>query len=272
MAVFSFDRRIVDARRYPWGSDAFSSPWTPDLITTALWLDAADSSTITLDDSINVEQWDDKSGNGYDAAATGSARPLLTASGLSFNGSGQSMLGSGQLFQQYQDGYGLFQVSSFETTSSRFTFMYGSDAQRRCGIQHFAGDTLFHANTGTNIEQRYLKPHDEAYMMRSAIYNGQGIGNTERLKCYENAHLHTTGSYVNSIPSDLGSTMPDQYLLCRRDSASDTTKSIYSELVVLDYTPDEETREKIEGYLAHKWGLTANLPSDHPYKAFAPRA
>lgn len=25
-------------------------------------------------------------------------------------------------------------------------------------------------------------------------------------------------------------------------------------------------RQKVEGYLAHKWGLTAELPSDHPYK------
>ena len=269
MGIYQLTDRIIDPTRYPWGSDAFSS-WTPADITTALWLDAADSDTITLDDSDNVEQWADKSGNGYDATATGSARPLLTASGLSFNGSGQSMLGSGQLFQQYQDGYGLFEVSSFETTSSRFTFMYGSDSQRRCGMQQWRGDTLFHANTGTNTDQRYVKSHDAAYMMRSAIYNGQGAGSTERLKCYENAHLHTTGSYRDSIPSDLGSTMPDQYLLCRRSNASDTTKSIYSELVVLDYTPDEETREKIEGYLAHKWGLEANLPSDHPYKDNAP--
>ena len=29
-------------------------------------------------------------------------------------------------------------------------------------------------------------------------------------------------------------------------------------------------REKVEGYLAHKWGLTANLPSGHPYKNSAP--
>ena len=28
--------------------------------------------------------------------------------------------------------------------------------------------------------------------------------------------------------------------------------------------------EKLEGYLAHKWGLTANLPTNHPYKDYAP--
>jgi hypothetical protein len=29
-------------------------------------------------------------------------------------------------------------------------------------------------------------------------------------------------------------------------------------------------RQKLEGYLAHKWGLAANLPADHPYKSAAP--
>ena len=29
-------------------------------------------------------------------------------------------------------------------------------------------------------------------------------------------------------------------------------------------------RAKVEGYLAHKWGLTGSLPADHPYKTTAP--
>lgn len=33
-----------------------------------------------------------------------------------------------------------------------------------------------------------------------------------------------------------------------------------------------EEREKIEGYLAHKWGLTAKLPANHTYKEYAPVA
>jgi hypothetical protein len=28
--------------------------------------------------------------------------------------------------------------------------------------------------------------------------------------------------------------------------------------------------QKAEGYLAHKWGLEANLPVGHPYKSVAP--
>jgi hypothetical protein len=33
---------------------------------------------------------------------------------------------------------------------------------------------------------------------------------------------------------------------------------------------DTDTREKIEGYLAWKWGLEGNLPIGHPYKSAAP--
>ena len=32
------------------------------------------------------------------------------------------------------------------------------------------------------------------------------------------------------------------------------------EVVVLPTIPPDEEREKLEGYLAHKWGLAANLP------------
>jgi hypothetical protein len=42
------------------------------------------------------------------------------------------------------------------------------------------------------------------------------------------------------------------------------------ELIVFASPQDVVIRNKLEGYLAHKWGLTANLPSDHPYKTNAP--
>ena len=33
----------------------------------------------------------------------------------------------------------------------------------------------------------------------------------------------------------------------------------------------QEEREKIEGYLAHKWGRLISLPEDHPYKVNEPQ-
>ena len=42
------------------------------------------------------------------------------------------------------------------------------------------------------------------------------------------------------------------------------------EVIVGRGTLDDNQRQKIEGYLAHRYALTANLPSDHPYKSAAP--
>jgi hypothetical protein len=42
------------------------------------------------------------------------------------------------------------------------------------------------------------------------------------------------------------------------------------EIVVLYSAVTNTNRQLIEGYLAHKWGLQANLPGGHPYKNAAP--
>ena len=42
------------------------------------------------------------------------------------------------------------------------------------------------------------------------------------------------------------------------------------EIISFDEYLSAASRLEIEGYLAHKWGLTAELPSDHPYKNDAP--
>lgn len=43
-----------------------------------------------------------------------------------------------------------------------------------------------------------------------------------------------------------------------------------AEVIVLDGLLTATEWEKLEGYLAHEWGLTANLPGGHPYKSTRP--
>ena len=43
-----------------------------------------------------------------------------------------------------------------------------------------------------------------------------------------------------------------------------------AEMIVIQNTVPETHRQLLEGYLAHKWELTANLPTNHPYKTSAP--
>jgi hypothetical protein len=42
------------------------------------------------------------------------------------------------------------------------------------------------------------------------------------------------------------------------------------EVVIINATVSATNREKLEGYLAQKWGLAANLPAAHPYKSATP--
>jgi hypothetical protein len=43
-----------------------------------------------------------------------------------------------------------------------------------------------------------------------------------------------------------------------------------AEIVLYNVVLSTTNIQKIEGYLAWKWGLQANLPSGHPYKSSAP--
>jgi hypothetical protein len=48
------------------------------------------------------------------------------------------------------------------------------------------------------------------------------------------------------------------------------TTGTLREVVVANATSSATDRQKLEGYLAHKWGTTAHLPVGHPYKTTAP--
>ena len=42
------------------------------------------------------------------------------------------------------------------------------------------------------------------------------------------------------------------------------------EICIYNTTLTTLQRQQVEGYLAWKWGLQANLPGNHPYKLFPP--
>jgi hypothetical protein len=46
-----------------------------------------------------------------------------------------------------------------------------------------------------------------------------------------------------------------------------TAKMRLAEMILLDAVPTTEERQRLEGYLAWKWGQQGSLPADHPYKS-----
>ena len=73
----------------------------------------------------------------------------------------------------------------------------------------------------------------------------------------------TTNTIVTPDATNVGYSIGGQYNTPRR------THGVMGEIIMVE-TTDTNTRQKIEGYLAHKWGLTSSLPNDHPYKSTAP--
>ena len=77
---------------------------------------------------------------------------------------------------------------------------------------------------------------------------------------------------VNDYDHNLSS---NQQLRLMRNRASQELDGRMAELFFINGMPgtsgtDISHFEKAEGYLAHKWGLTGRLPSNHPYKSTAP--
>lgn len=101
----------------------------PTAITgCAAWWDASDTSTVLLSGS-NVTQWNDKSGNGRNLTAAGSAQPTYSAYHYSkrvitFNGTSNSLSLENSNLIQNRAGYTVFCVvkPSNTTTGERFHF------------------------------------------------------------------------------------------------------------------------------------------------------
>jgi hypothetical protein len=50
----------------------------------------------------------------------------------------------------------------------------------------------------------------------------------------------------------------------------DYYQGMIHEILIFNPGLNIERRQKIEGYLAHKWGLSGNLDGGHPYRSNAP--
>jgi hypothetical protein len=87
-----------------------------------------------------------------------------------------------------------------------------------------------------------------------------------------NATAQTKAAYAtgNFVGSNAYTNMPTSLTGVDFHRNADQSPAGYGcEMIIVEST-STELRWKIEGYLAWKWGMVANLPSDHPYKRIKP--
>jgi len=275
MPIYRFGDMVIDPQKYPWGY----KPWKLLGLFPLLWLDASDSESLILDSEGNVEEWRDKSGgNRHATENTTSRRPTYISDyngivGIEFDGVDDRFilpdetrpgitddaLFYGLVFTPYDTSVtnwarniiGCGRLASpgctvFITTENRLRLEVAESGDRqsvRTVTDSLSNHTTHFAHVGRKINY-------EAF----AYVNGVSSTSTITTEAQ-------WGSYEQRIgdPEQVGSS-----------SSGDFYDGLLHEVFILDYYPDENTLSKIEGYLAHKWGLTANLPSNHPYKDVAP--
>ena len=244
--------------------------WTPANITTALWLDAADASTITTVSGA-VSQWNDKSGNGHNATQANAAqRPLFAATGLNerpaidCDGTDDELglAGATSLASSNQS---LFIVAKRDNLEGRteIPFGVGNDANGDgvVDIPRWTDGVMY-----SQVGRITNRPTPVSVITDQPYINSVTGGAIQR--SYTNGILIGSGTTQSTTPFSVaggfvGSGRAVTSLLRFFDGK-------IAEIVLLPLVADTSTRQQLEGYLAHKWGLAANLPNDHPFKSVAP--
>lgn len=248
---------------YMWEFPQQHGLWYPGLITTALWLDADDAYTLVAN-SGRITQWSDKSGNNRHATqATTAQQPKVTESAQN----GRSVVEFDPASNSFQRlsfsrlaslGNIFFVAKKNNVNDSSFVLTDGASDDLR-GVSLGSG-------TGSSFTVQQLAP-----TVSTATRNVWHIA--EIATDGTNATLGINTVRVTSADTDL---MSSSDIGWYRNVGNPSIVSQFSfrgqiaELIISQSVLSTANRERLEGYLAHKWGLTANLPSNHPYKTVGP--
>ena len=86
-------------------------------------------------------------------------------------------------------------------------------------------------------------------------------------------HAYQDGTLLSLNNSTITSGFPSQtaaLMAIGNDNSGNKIDGVVGEVVFGNAALSDSDRERIEGYLAHKWGLQGNLPIGHPYENAAP--
>lgn len=252
-------------------------PWSPDLLSPRVWLDTT-LSTITKDGSNQVSQWNDISGNGRHATqATTLRMPIHNVANNTIEMSATTrFLAAGTSPGYLPTGASnwtfaaVFRFPTIPTSTASMITVYrqgsaANDSDVRLGIGLF--NTPFnkfkYAHYFNSDLAGSLTPVINTDYIAIWTYNDT-VGQGKRL--YVNGTLDATSTYVNQNLS----TSPSYYSL-GSDPVEAADRGVSHQKTNIAFTGELSLsdRQKVEGYLAWKWGLTGILPVGHPY-IFAP--
>ena len=269
--------------------------WTPSQLSgLALWLDAADASTITQSGGA-ITAWADKSGNNRTAIADGN--PTYSATGMSTSTPAVQLDGTGDGFVSSITGFGSFNALDVymvtQTTAaaapdvnSAFFWAYGN-------LGSSSGPYLASQGLALSSSTSVLSGELIIILAENATANAGRLGSNSYARAANTAQIlnsrnSTTGTSLlangssvtlnlatqittssNTAPSAIGYTVDSNFHIgaLRANGTLLYSPAIkFGEIIVAPTLLSTNDRQRIEGYLAWKWGLVHNLPANHPYR------
>lgn len=266
--------------------------WSPTALGARAWYDASDSSTVSATGGL-VDSVADKSGNSLTLGSSSTNRPVYTSAGL--NGKNVFTFNGGQyltaatlppwIFLHDSTGSSIFAVWQ-PGTSSDPDSLYGllgtqAGASSATGVSLFFDDRLSSSRnnrlgvlvSGGAQVVNLITSDDAATSNTSQVcewnLNPSASPPVDRASIRVNGGSAYTGNSASGTPSSGN----PSYLLQLGALGNNVFPLVgtIAEVVLFAGILSDSDRQKVEGYLAHKWGLDAGLPSDHPYKNYGPR-
>ena len=225
----------------------------------AMWLDAADSSTLTGSPVTSIR--DKLAGITLTKAGTGSITTTTINSVQALNFDGNSYLSgvlnnllSGSAFIVWNASTSIATWRPFFTWTTNSTLKFPAFGYVYVsGSANTVGPYTTNINTGSPTT---VVTVGSSYM---ASYSWNGIRATVGF----NGAVPTTGLQPNPY-SDTSSS----FLICNENGS--LTQTVIGEIIVYNSLVSDEQRQQIEGYLAWKWGLNTSIPTKHPYYSLRP--
>lgn len=247
--------------------------WTPAEFASsvlALWLDADDDTTFTLSGS-NVSQWNDKSGNARNATqGTDANRPTRQTNVLNggacvrFDGSSDRMT-TGHSFNGYTS-FAVYAVMKADTDN-------GSQSMVRQQPDTNPNYFVFPWTQAGTVSPRVIVSWDgqtTSTNLTGSLTSACVLGFVRVSGSTNKARRNGTEESSRTANSSSATPTGNTQLGWSQANNGEFFDGDLHELVIYQGSLSDTDRDRIEGYLAWKWGLVSNLPTGHTYKNQAP--
>jgi hypothetical protein len=243
--------------------------FSPTMISgCALWLDAADQSTVT--GTTSMTSWRDKSSNAYSANSfvNSVANPSWVSNIQNGNGVVRYSTGNGSAISNFvlAQTISIFMVYYPINQTIGFFIEQGPNENTNPGFYLYTlSDNNFAINSGTG----QVAANFPTNVVTSNTWQMVGGINPDP------ANSSTMAYYINGVTRASGSTQSGTtpvtatLFLNGRNGTNNVSYNTYiAEVIIFNTALTTSQRQQVEGYLAQKWGIS--IPTSHPYTKFAP--